>query len=197
MRPSTFSNHPSIDLIIGPMYSGKSVELLRRLSIFSHMKLQVLYVNHLIDTRSDACFSSHSKSVCFPEEVDGVQVDSLESIVDLVPRYSIIGIDEAQFFSGLYDFCMDAVTKYGLKVIVAGLSGDFMRNPFGEILSLIPVCDELLKLYSYCTICMDKKSVVTPALFTKRITPEQHATVLVGGQSEYAAVCRSCYSFKE
>ena len=57
---SQFINYPTLDLIIGPMYSGKSIELIRRLTIFSEMKLKVLYVNSSIDDRSDNDFHTFS-----------------------------------------------------------------------------------------------------------------------------------------
>ena len=60
---SQFNNYPTLDLIMGPMYSGKSTELIRRLSIFSEMGLKVLYVNSKIDNRSNDNFSTHSPVV--------------------------------------------------------------------------------------------------------------------------------------
>ena len=188
MNTSTFSRHPSIDLIIGPMYASKSLELIRRLSVFAHMGLRTLYVNHVIDIRSNEDFSSHSNIAALPIGVESLKCASLSEIP--VSRFDVIGIDEAQFFTGLYDFCTTTVDTHGIKLVVAGLSGDSNQRPFGEILDLIPECDELTKLYAYCTKCI-KNNRVTPAIFTVRLV-ECDEDFYVGGENDYASVCRLC-----
>lgn len=170
------------------MYSGKSAELLRRLSILAHMGLSTLYVNHVIDTRSLADFSTHSNIMRLPTGVDSMKISSLEDIP--VEKYDVIGIDEAQFFKNLYSFCTTVVDTHGIKLVVAGLSGDSYQRPFGEILTLIPVCDELTKLYAYCMWCI-KNNRVTPAIFTLRLV-DCTDEFMVGSEKEYASVCRKC-----
>ena len=74
---------------------------------------------------------------------------------------------------------------YGKYVYVCGLDGDFRRKKFGQMLDLIPFCDEVDKLYSKCHICSGK------APFTKRITQEEGQVVI--GSSNYVPLCRNCY----
>lgn len=98
----------------------------------------------------------------------------------------MIGIDEAQFFGDLYEFCREAADKEGKTVIVAGLDGDFMRRRFGSVLDLIPIADTVTKLTSRCEVCGKR------ALFTMRKT-EEKVTELIGGAEVYMPVCRSHY----
>ena len=99
----------------------------------------------------------------------------------------IIGIDEAQFFSDLKYFILKA-EKTNKIIIIAGLDGDFKRNPFGQILECIPLCDNVIKLSA---MCMESKDG-TPGIFTKRIIKSNKQT-LIGAQDSYVAVCREKY----
>jgi thymidine kinase len=74
-------------------------------------------------------------------------------------------------------------------VIVAGLSGDFRREPFGQILELIPLAEQITKLSAFCKLCNDG----TPGDFTKRIEKESTEQTLVGNDNYYLAVCRKHY----
>lgn len=98
----------------------------------------------------------------------------------------MIGIDEAQFFGDLYEFCRQAADREGKTVIVAGLDGDFKRRRFGSVLDLIPIADTVTKLTSRCEVCGKR------ALFTMRKTEEKE-TELIGGAEVYMPVCRSHY----
>ena len=182
--------NPSLDLIIGPMYSGKSTELIRRLNIFAEMGLKVLYVNSNIDNRTDDSFSTHSPIIKSIGKIDAIKVDNLDDIK--YNQHQIIGIDEAQFFGNLKSKIMTLVETDKKKVVVTGLNGDYRRQPFGEINDLIPLCDNVTKLNPFCKICMDNHSRVTNALFTKRVTCETDV-VLVGSKDMYIPACRSCY----
>ncbi|GER52859.1 tetratricopeptide repeat protein [Striga asiatica] len=98
----------------------------------------------------------------------------------------VIGIDEAQFFGDLYDFCSKAADHDGKTVIVAGLDGDYLRRSFGSVLDLIPIADSVIKLNAKCEVC-DKR-----AFFTLRKTDESK-TELIAGADVYMPVCRKHY----
>lgn len=180
---------PSIDLIIGPMCSGKSSELIRRLNIYSEMDMKVLYINSAFDTRSNNTFSTHNGTI------GNLPFDSLK-ILELketdVSAYDVVGVDEAQFFKGLKDTALEWADKKGKIVLIAGLNGDYNMKPFGEVLDLVSYCDTLTKLSAFCIICKNKKRIMRPAHFTKRITTED-TTVLIGGKETYNPVCRECF----
>ena len=181
----SFTLTPSLDLIIGPMRGGKTTELLRMLNTFAELGLKTLYVNSNLDTRSDANFSTHNPSLKSIGKIQAIKTSNLCNVA--FEEYKVIGIDEAQFFPALKNYVTANVNK-GKKIIVAGLNGDYQRNPFGEINELIPYCDTIKFLRPFCKLCTNK---ITPASFTKRISPE---TNTISVDAEYLPVCRSCYA---
>lgn len=188
-----FSFEPSIDLIIGPMFSGKTTELFRRLTIFLDATFSLIYINSILDTRNEDVASSHNSSLTLKlPGLTMLKIDSLMSVVESCKAYDIIVIDEGQFFPDLKAFCLVMSETCKKKVIVAGLNGDFQRNPFGQINDLIPVCDNITKLYPFCKKCIEKK-ILKHALFSKRTNTSNSDVILVGNKTEYIPVCRSCY----
>ena len=187
-----FSNNPSIDLIIGPMFSGKTTELLRCLTISAEAGCHVLYINSSLDTRGDV-FSTHNRLISPNASVnmDTLKTDDLMSIISDLKKYDVIGIDEAQFFSNLKLFCTIMADQYSKKVIVCGLNGDFHKNPFGELNDLVTHCDTIVKLYPFCKTCSGKK-IMTRALFSKRLSKETDK-IVIGDGDTYIPVCRECY----
>lgn len=181
---------PSIELIIGPMYSGKSTELIRRLTLLNDLGLNVLYINSHLDNRSENAFSTHNKTIqTLPFE--SVKTEHLENYP--ITKYDVIGIDEAQFFKGIVGIVLEWVEKHHKIVVVAGLNGDYKREKFGSILDLVPYCDKLTKLSSYCMNCRKNKHEIKEAHFTQRITKSEEK-ILIGGKDLYQPVCRSCYT---
>lgn len=182
-----------LDVIIGPMYSGKTDYLLRELNIFSIMGARVLYVNHSLDTRGEV-FSSHNPLISSDalRKIDTKKVFDVAELIAAADDYLVIGIDEAQFFNGLKDAVMHLVEEKGKRVLVAGLSGNYLREPFGDLIQLIPVCDRITKLSSCCSICAKAKQI-KQAHFSHRIHSEIKKYILVGAKDEYIPLCRECF----
>ena len=118
-----------------------------------------------------------------------VPVDGLLALLE-TPAFhaaTAIVVDEAQFFTGgcLVPFVLRAVEEFGKHAVVVGLDGDAARQPFGDILTLIPLADTVEKKTALCRICCNG----TPALFSrsKKVASSQ---VLVGGAECYEPVCR-------
>ncbi len=171
----------SLHVIIGSMFSGKSTELTRRVDRLVAIGIRCLVVNHTSDTRVAGNFmQTHAGKRTAAKKTDDLL------LVDVRP-YDAIAIDEAQFFLNLRAAVMLMVEKHGKHVIVAGLSGDYLRKPFGEILDLVPLADDVQFKRALCARCQHPDRL---ASFTKRISTE---TVLVSVASEYQAVCRQCY----
>ena len=173
-----------VEIVIGCMFSGKSTELIRRISRYEAIGHQTLIVNHLLDTRTGKSVKTHSN-----QERIAMKTNSLLGIMNK-PSYinsKVIGIDEAQFFSDLYKFIIES-EKDNKIIIIAGLDGDSNRKPFGQILNCIPLCDEIVKLTAMDMVSRDG----TPAIFTKRIV-KNTKQVLVGSQDCFMAVSRSNY----
>jgi thymidine kinase len=179
---------PSIDIIIGPMMCGKTSEVIRKLIIYHEMDMKVLYINHVVDTRSKQAVSTHNVTIGnIP--FDSIKVEML-GLCD-VGKYNVIAIDEAQFFEDLKEVVINWVEKQKKIVIVAGLNGDFRRQPFGQINDLITYCDTITKLTPFCVSCR-KKGVIRNALFSKRIISD-NSEILIGGKDIYLPTCRECF----
>jgi len=167
----------TLNLIIGPMFSGKTTELLRIAKRLQSINLKVLLLNYFEDTRySSSEMSTHVKyglPCTFVKDLGTINYDN----------YDIICINEAQFFENLVIFCKGALEK-NKTIYVCGLDGDYKQKRFGEILDLIPLSDSITKLHAFCTICKDG----THAHFTKRITNNNEQKLI--GSNEYIPVCR-------
>jgi len=166
-----------LNLIIGCMFSGKTTELLRIAKRLQSIEQKVLLVNYFEDKRySKTEMSTHDKT--------SMPCVFIENLLELdLSEYTIICINEAQFFTNLKKFTINALSN-NKKLYISGLDGDYQQNPFGEILDLIPMCDNITRLYAFCKVCKDS----TKAHFTKRINSEKKQKLI--GTDEYIPVCR-------
>ena len=118
-----------------------------------------------------------------------VSTTRLELITNniLQEDYDVIGIDEGQFFPDVVSWS-EKMANEGKVVLVAALDGTFQRKPFGDILSLVPLAEDVTKLKAVCMNCFEE------AAFSKRITSDDEGKVeVIGGADKYMAVCRSCF----
>jgi thymidine kinase len=178
----------SLQLFIGPMYAGKSSELIRQIQRYEILNKNVLVINHTINNRYGSnTITTHTKM----SYDDCIIVSKLSEIYennDFKQRFNnahVIVIEELQFFSDAYDNIVNWCDNHGKHVIAGGLDGDFRRAPFGDVLRLIPHAEKVVKLSALCKRCCDG----TPANFTMRITKDESQTV-VGSADVYEAVCR-------
>jgi thymidine kinase len=182
-------NSGRIDVIIGSMFSGKSTELIRRINRYKVLNKNILVINHKLDKRySENSISTHSNI-----KLECLSLDTLSEINtndEYMKEYNdcdVLVVEEAQFFTDLYDFVVNSADNDNKIVIVAGLDGDSNREEFGDILKLIPKCDTVKKLHALCVKCNDG----TLACFTKRLVKNDSQIYI--GVSEFVAVCRYHY----
>ncbi|BDA50037.1 Thymidine kinase [Coccomyxa sp. Obi] len=163
------------------MFAGKTTELLRRTRRFAQYK-KCLLVAYKGDDRygSDAAVITHDKN-----EMKAKSVERLSQVENEAHVYSVIGIDEGQFFPDIVEYA-ERWANQGKIVIISALDGTFQRKPFNCILELIPLAEEVIKLRAVCNGCRRE------AAFTHRLGTEQEVEV-VGGAENYVAVCRKCY----
>ena len=174
-----------ITVYLGCMYSGKTSELIRECRRCISINKKVLAINYIADNRysDDDFIASHNL-----DKVACIKVNKLADITNNhLDDCDYICIDEGQFFSDLKEYVLKWCEEYNKNIIVIGLSGDFKREPFGQILDLIPIADRVIKLNALCTYCNDG----TEALFTHRISNESEQIVI--GNSNYIPVCRKHY----
>ena len=176
-----------LELIIGPMFSGKSTELIRKIRLLKTINKKVLVIKPKIDNRytEDNKIISHNFESC---ECISLNTLSDISLWDIVDKYDTVVIDEGQFFPDLKKCVLHWLNTSTLTIIIGSLDGDYNRNPIGEVLELIPYADECTKLTSLCSICNDG----TKAPFTKRIA-NSNEQILVGGKESYIPVCSTHY----
>lgn len=175
----------SFELIIGPMFSGKSTELLRRISRFKAIGKKVLFINHNYDSRTGNSIQTHDKRTH-----SAIKTNNLLSVINnpLFKEADIIGIDEAQFFTDLKQFILK-IEHTEKKIYACGLDGDYQRNPIGQILECIPLCDNVTKL---CALDMVSKDG-SKGIFTKRLNLSCKEKILIGGVDQYVSVNRENY----
>ena len=178
----TPKNSGWIEVVCGPMFSGKTEELLRRIRRAKIAKLSTIIFKPHIDTRySKNKIVSHNNN-----SMDSVIVKKTTDVLDLGKKYDVLGIDEAQFFdSELTDVCKK-LAKNNNRVIVAGLDNDYRGLPFGPMPNIMCESDYLDKLSAICIKCGN------PASCTQRIT-KQIKQVVIGETDIYEARCRNCF----
>ena len=178
----------SINLIMGCMFSGKTSALINVAKISKLINRKVLLINYIEDTRysSSGNITTHdSISIeCIPCGKDITVILNTQDYIDS----EVICVNEGQFFDNLVHFCTTACNE-GKEVHICGLDGDYLKCPFGELLNLIPHCDDVKKLKALCMSCKNG----TLASFTKRIG-DSKVLIEIGSTEMYIPVCRKCYN---
>lgn len=179
----------SLDIVIGPMYAGKTTFIRQTAEKYASIKTRVYIINHSIDTR----YAYHEEDM-ITAHVTGIRVGHIQSLRNVVMRtmiedVEVVIVDEAQFFTGLREFVLYVVEKLGKKLYLVGLSGDSDRGVFGELLDCIPLADRVQTLSAFCERCANG----TPGIFTERLAGAPSEYIHVGGKESYRALCRTCY----
>ena len=171
-----------IEVICGPMFSGKTEELIRRLVRSQFAKQKVAIFKPKTDDRySDDFIVSHNK-----RRIKSIIVDSSKQILDFKDKADVFGIDEAQFFGKNLIKISNNLANSGKRVVIAGLDKDYSANSFGPIQELMIDAEYVTKVNAICMLCGN------PASFTKRISSEKDL-VVVGEADKYEARCRNCF----
>jgi len=179
--------HPGrMEVITGPMFSGKSEELIRRLKRAQLARLRVASFKPDIDLRYQAdAISSHSA-----QRIEAIAVRDVErlraALSPVLETVNVVGVDEAQFFDdALVGLAMELVHA-GKRVVLAGLDTTFAGEPFPPMPALMAIADEVMKLSAVCMVCG------APAIHTQRLGTSQQL-VVVGATGVYEARCRACF----
>ena len=177
-----------LEVVCGPMFSGKSEEMIRRLRRAEIAGQRVLIIKPLIDDRYDVGHVvSHGGA-----KMRAVTAASSLEVRRLVAGYEAVGVDEVQFFDdGIVDGISELVDR-GMRVVAAGLAQDFRGLPFGSMPTLLAIADYVDKLEAVCHRCGG------PATLTQRLVDGKPAlfsgeTVQIGALDSYEARCRACY----
>lgn len=190
-----------LELVLGTMFSGKTSHILSKISFFADLGFKVLYINIDFDNRSDKTFSTHNS---FLNSKDYCEKESIVNNVSMIKRKNLVGIeynpwdiviiDEAHFFPDL-EIWVKELLFHKKYVIVSALTGDFKGNKFGNAIDLIPICDEIVRLHAYCSVCAKNKKCRI-AIYSKKNTKNSN-TVDIGGSDKYSPVCREHFLNRE
>jgi thymidine kinase len=177
-----------LEVICGPMFSGKSEEMIRRLRRAEIAGQRVVIFKPRIDDRFDATdVVSHAGA-----RMRGVPVSSVAELTARADGFEVVGIDEVQFFEpAIVPAALDLADR-GARVVVAGLDQDFRRLPFGPIPELLSHAEFVDKLQAVCHRC-GGPATTTQRLVDGRPAPYSGETVVVGAAEQYEARCRSCH----
>ena len=184
-------NNTKLDIILGPMFSGKTTKLLEIMEVFDKEGVKYIAIKPEIDNR----YTDTNNNYIVSHNLKKKQCSTVSNLKDIFEEIKnnqdtdliqYILIDEGQFFNNLYNFCILCLEKLSINVIVTGLDGDYKRKPMGEILDLLPIANKISKLSSKCNMCKED------AIFTHR-TVANTDQVLIGGSDEYIPLCRKHY----
>ena len=166
-------------------------ELARRIRRHKVANRQCLVVKYAGDTRyedereafardADVYVITHDR-----QSLAAVPCVKLADVSNIVHAFDVVGVDEGQFFGDLAESC-EAWARAGKTVIVAALDATFQREPFNDVLSLVPIAEQVTKLSAVCAHCGDD------AAFTKRVNTASKRLELIGG-AECRRVVRRCF----
>ena len=169
-----------IEVICGPMFSGKSEELIRRIRRAEIARQRVQIFKNALDARYDATsIVSHSQ-----QSLPSVAVEQIGQVYDLIEEGTeVVAIDEGQFFTSEIVSVCNRLASQRLRVIVAGLDLDYRGEPFGSMPELMATAEYVSKQLAICMVCGD------PANFTQRLTANRDR-IVVGASGTYEARCR-------
>jgi thymidine kinase len=172
-----------VEVICGPMFSGKSEELIRRITRYQIARLPVQTFKPAIDDRYGLTMVVSHSSL----SVDAEPVGSSEELVRKVEaRTRVVGVDEGQFFDDELVEAVEHLARLGKHIIVAGLDLDYLARPFGPIPRLMTRAEYVSKMLAVCHRCGG------PGMFTQRVI-ESEDLVVLGATDAYEARCRLCY----
>lgn len=177
-----------IEVVLGPMFSGKTTELIRRLRRYNCAGKRC----HLIKYAHDDRYSADKAATHDRQEADAVGatvLDLSDATTFPVTAADVFGIDEGQFFPNLSTVA-ERLASMGKIVVIAALNGTYQRKTFGDVHNLLPIAEKIDVLNAVCMMCK------RDAAFTKRLDDKADVVEDIGGAEKYVAVCRKCHAKK-
>jgi thymidine kinase len=195
-----------LHLYTGPMFSGKSSELIRRFQDISTInKLHCIYVKPSNDTRDPiGTIQTHNGDI--QTDVFTINKDIPSRILDIInniynDRKIVLFIDEIQFFNSSIIDTINSILQMGYDIYTAGLRSDYIGKPFETISLIIAIADEVVIKNSICVHEGHNGGVCgEPAMFSQMFINDKPVTeylstgkVFVGGKEQYKTFCREHY----
>lgn len=178
-----------IEVICGPMFAGKTEELIRRVTRMEYAHKNFLVFKPSIDNRySTDEVVSHSK---YKKKAINIK-EAKEILPYITDDIQAIVVDEVQFFDESMISVLTNLANKRLRVICAGLDLDFKGKPFGIIPSLLAIAERITKLTAIC-MCCGEEATRTQRIIDGHEAYDDDPVVLVGAKESYEARCRRCH----
>ncbi len=178
-----------IEVICGPMFAGKTEELIRRVRRMDFAKKKYVIFKPTIDNRysiTDVVSHNQKKvkaiSISNSNEISKYITDEVEAVI----------IDEVQFLDEGIVECCRSLANHGMRVICAGLDCDFRGNPFPIVANLLAMAESITKLTAICVVCGDE-ATKTQRIIAGKPAHYDDPTILVGEKESYEPRCRKCH----
>ena len=172
----------SIEIICGPMFSGKTTSLIEKINKEIRNNNKVIIFKPLIDNRySNDYIVSHDNN-----KIECKTIKTAEEILAHIDNSEIFAIDECQLFDiNIITVCKKLASQ-NKKIILAGLDNDYRAEPFKQMLGLMKLSNNITKLNAICVKCGKDAS------FSYRLSDETEV-VVIGKDEKYEARCKKCY----
>ena len=190
-------NENWIQIITGPMFSGKTTEMISFIERYTYAGVKAIGFMHQLDTRSNDEFI-HSRN---GYKLKAIRVNNsleiLDSIIknDLKNKVQIIAIDEVQFFDKEIVKVIKKLAKMKFIIICSGLDLDYNGNPFGSMPELLAIADSVLKLSAICSVC-GGPATKTYLVNNKKNKNNKENPILIGDTNMFEARCNKHFVYK-
>lgn len=181
----------SLTIVTGPMYSGKTTKLFEIYKYNNESKKKQLIFDYCFvkeDLLKTDNLYNHNKDYLLCIKINSDLLKNYD-----YNNYDIIHINEAQFFPNFKEIILSILDNYNIHIYCYGLDSDYKKNKFGEIIDLVPHCDNIIKLFGKCNnpnfTCCNK------SLFSHRLDRNNKEKILLTNSNDnnYVSLCRDCY----
>ncbi len=184
-----------LEVVCGPMFSGKSEELIRRLKRVQIAGKKFLLFKPSIDNRYDTNHVVSHDQRRLEAVTTGLDMAAIREMQRLVSESGaeVIAMDEGNFYETSLAEAVQEWVSEGRRVIVAGLDMDFRGLPFGPMPALMAIADYVDKLKAICMKCKSDYGTMTQRLVNGRPAKFSDPLIVVGGSDSYEVRCRNCH----
>ena len=185
----------SLEVVCGPMFSGKSEELIRRIKRVQISGKTFIIFRPAIDNRYDATHVVSHDQRKLEAVITGNDAEAANHMKELVEKEDpeVIAFDEGNFYDMSIVGLIENWISQGKRVIVAGLDTDFRGETFGPMGELLAKADYVDKIKAICMKCKSREAVMTQRLINGNPAKRSDPLILVGGFDSYEARCRECH----
>lgn len=183
-----------LHVVFGPMFAGKTEELIRLVRRFEIAQEKVQVFKPIIDVRWGKVnhIASHNGN-----EHPGIPIEKSREILNFLEKDTkVVAIDEVQFFDKEIVAVVRRLLDDDIKVLITGLPLDFRGEPFGEMPTLMAMADEMTQLTAICTYrspngsrCGCMTATRTQRLISGEPANYNDPIIKIGAEESYEARC--------